>query len=113
MEDRKQSDVDAATVASAPSLEKPQSEEWRVREMCARIAGAECAYWAAVDSDRRDVDMMSIGAMGAAANICAAILMGRSPEQHEAEIRARDGQVLPAGDAAAATAAANPEDLKG
>ena len=62
---------------------------WR----CARIAAIESRYWAGVDA-KNDLgsmlDLISVGAMGAASNICAAILRGVTPEQFEKEIAARD-----------------------
>jgi hypothetical protein len=64
--------------------------EMTIREQCARLAAIEAAYWGRLEDER--VQEISIGAMGAASNICAAILMGKTPEQYEREVRARDGE---------------------
>jgi len=50
------------------------------RERCAAIARAESHYWGQVEDER--LLEISIGGMGAAANICGAILMGRSVDEH-------------------------------
>jgi hypothetical protein len=59
------------------------SEAQSVREQCAKIAAIEAQYWGEVEGER--MMHFSIGAMGAAANICAAILDHKTPEQHKAE----------------------------
>lgn len=61
--------------------EERQQVEREVREECARIAALEGEYWGRVENER--IQELSIGAMGAAANICAAILMGHTAEQHK------------------------------
>lgn len=58
--------------------------EHAIRRKCAEIAAAEYEYWKMMPvsvpgSHRFD---MQIAAMGAAANICAAIIMGRSAKQY-------------------------------
>lgn len=68
------------------------SEAERLRDRCAKIAAIEAQYWGEVEDDR--LRLMSLGAMGAASNICAAILTDRTPEQHKAECDARDKAVL-------------------
>jgi hypothetical protein len=69
--------------------------ERRVRADCAQIAAMESHYWAEVDDDRPHIMDISMGAMGAAANICAAMLRGISPTEFEKEIQARDVKVIP------------------
>lgn len=66
------------------------SEDSRVRDVCAKIAAIEAHYWAETSDER--IALMAMGAMGAAANICCAILRERTPEQHEADCNARDKQ---------------------
>ncbi len=54
---------------------------------CARIAAAESQYWQAIEKEEfRDI---SIGAMGAAANICAAIVKGRTLRQFKVDLKSR------------------------
>ncbi len=67
--------------------------ESRVRHECASIASAESAYWAELESDEAPLRDIVIGGMGAAANIAAAILLGRTPEEYAADIKARDKNV--------------------
>jgi hypothetical protein len=68
------------------------SEAQRVRDVCAKIAAIEAHYWGELDDDR--IALIAIGAMGAAANICAAILSERTPEQHKLECTNR-GKLAP------------------
>jgi hypothetical protein len=63
------------------------SEAQRMRDACAKIAAIEAHYWGELGDER--IRLMAMGAMGAAANICAAILTERTPEQHEADCKAR------------------------
>jgi hypothetical protein len=69
------------------------SEAAQLREQCAKIAAIEAHYWGELDDER--ITLIGIGAMGAAANICAAILTERTPEQHKADCNSR-GKDLPA-----------------
>lgn len=69
------------------------SEADRLRDRCAKIAAIEAHYWAEVEDERLQV--ISVGAMGAASNICVAILTERTPEQYQAECEAR-GKDIPA-----------------
>lgn len=66
-------------------VEPPEAD--RLRDRCAKIAAIEAQYWANIENER--LLFMSIGAMGAAANICGAILDDRTPEQHQAECDSR------------------------
>ena len=67
------------------------SEADQLRERCAKIAAIEARYWAEVEDER--LTMISVGAMGAASNICCAILTDRTPEQHQADCAARGKDV--------------------
>ena len=67
-----------------------EAAELTIRERCARLASIEAHYWARLEDER--VQEISIGAMGAASNICAAILMGKTPEQYEREVAAREAK---------------------
>ena len=69
------------------------SEAEQLREQCAQVAAVEAQYWGDVDDER--LALIAIGAMGAAANICVAILIGRTPEQHKADCKTR-GKDVPA-----------------
>lgn len=53
----------------------------------ARICLLECRYWGDVADEKST--QIAIGAMGAAANICTAVLREITPEQYEREIKAR------------------------
>jgi hypothetical protein len=64
-----------------------------MREQCAKIAAIEAHYWEEVDDER--IQLIAIGAMGAAANICVAILTARTPEQHRTECNTRGKDVTP------------------
>ena len=57
---------------------------------CAMIAALESHYWALNKDPRPHMRDFSMGAMGASANICTAIFMGRSVAEVEAEIVKRD-----------------------
>ena len=77
------------------SDEEKREIQQQTRQECFRIAALESRYWAGVtdtafgnDDDRHLADI-SIGACGAAANISAAILMGKTEEQYAKEIEAR------------------------
>ena len=59
----------------------------KFRDECAQIAAIEAHYWGELGNDK--LMLIAIGAMGAAANICGAILRGITPEQHRAECDAR------------------------
>jgi hypothetical protein len=63
------------------------SEGDRLRDQCAKIAAIEAHYWGELDDER--LALIAIGAMGAAANICAAILQEKTPEQHKSDCDAR------------------------
>jgi hypothetical protein len=63
------------------------SEAEQLRDRCAKIAAIEAQYWGEVDDER--LTFIATGAMGAASNICAAILTDRTPEQHKADCDAR------------------------
>ncbi len=67
------------------------SEAALLRDQCAKIAAIEAQYWGEVDDER--IAPIAIGAMGAAANICVAILTERTPEQHRADCNARGKDV--------------------
>lgn len=54
---------------------------------CARIAAIESHYWAGVEGEK--LQEISIGAIGAAANICAALFMGRNEYEFREEIQKR------------------------
>ena len=77
------------------SPEERAAIERRVRADCARICALESNYWAGVDDDRQHIMDISIGAMGAAANICAAMLRGVTVSQFEQEVEVRDSKEIP------------------
>jgi hypothetical protein len=54
------------------------------------IAALESHYWAGNKDPRPHMRDFSMGAIGASANICAAIFMGRSVAEVEAEIVKRN-----------------------
>jgi len=64
--------------------------EFQTRMECARIAALESYYWGFVEDDRPHMQVFCIGAMQAAANICDAIMLGRSEAQVREEIERRD-----------------------
>ncbi|MGH9501685.1 MAG: hypothetical protein ACRD20_02415 [Terriglobales bacterium] len=59
----------------------------QIRHECARIAALESHYWAQVENE--DMQQISLGAMGAAANICTAMLLGTSPGDFAKQIQGR------------------------
>jgi hypothetical protein len=80
-------------VSDAEKIIAVLDEVRNMRERCAKIAAIEAQYWGEVDDER--IQLIAIGAMGAASNICVAILTARTPEQHKAECQNR-GKDLPA-----------------
>ena len=62
---------------------------------CARIAALESHYWADLDDERPGLAEICIGALGASANIAAAILMGKTEEQVREEIERRQASKEP------------------
>jgi hypothetical protein len=66
------------------------SETAKARDACAKIAAIEARYWGEVTDER--IQLIAMGAMGASANICAAILRELTPEQHEAECKHRGSE---------------------
>jgi len=56
----------------------------------AAICMIEANYWAAVEDDR--LTQISLGAMGAAANICVALLRELTPEQFAKGVKRRDAR---------------------
>ena len=62
-------------------------EERRIREDCGRIAALESYYWA--ECENESIAQICIGRMGAAANICGAILLGTTAEEYEKQIAKR------------------------
>lgn len=71
--------------------EERKEIEHQTRTQCARIAALESNYWAGVEDDRPHMQDICIGAMGAAANICAALFMGRTEEEVCEDIENRSG----------------------
>ncbi len=63
--------------------------ESRIRSECAAIASSESDYWANFDSETHPLHDIAIGAMGASDNICAAILLGKTVEDHRKDIQTR------------------------
>ena len=70
--------------------EEKREVEFQTRQECARIAYLESQYWGSVDDDRPHMADICIGAMGAAANISAAIFMGKTSAQVAEDIESRD-----------------------
>lgn len=68
--------------AMGPTKEANEREQ-AITMICALEAG----YWAEVEDEK--LREFSMGAMGAASNICAAVLRGISPEQFRKEIEQR------------------------
>lgn len=64
-----------------------EEEVKKLRDYCVRIAAIESHYWSEVTDER--LQQMAMGAMGAAANICAAILLERTPEEHQKDCEVR------------------------
>lgn len=54
----------------------------------AAICAIEAQYWAGYDKE--SLEQFSMGAMGAASNICSAMLRGISAEEYREEVRRRD-----------------------
>jgi len=52
-----------------------------------RIAAIEASYWADLEDER--MLNYALGAMGAASNICAAVMRELTPEEFRAEIEQR------------------------
>lgn len=61
--------------------EERKEIEHQTRMQCAKIAALESNYWAGVDDERPHMQDICMGAMGAAANIAAALFMGRTEEE--------------------------------
>jgi hypothetical protein len=76
------------------TLQEKVEVERMTRADCARIAALESHYWAIVEGDEPSLMQIAIGAIGAAANICAAILTDKSPAEFQVEIEQRGGTPL-------------------
>ena len=67
-----------------------EKTEARVRNEIAKLLLAEFQYW--LDSTDERAAEVSIGAMGATANVLAAVLFKTKPETFRKQIEARDGR---------------------
>lgn len=66
-----------------------KAEEEEIRHECAEIAYLESSYWSGIEDAKEPLNSICIGAVGACANIVAAILMSKSVEQVREEIASR------------------------
>jgi hypothetical protein len=80
--------MDGGDLSGNITISVEPSQTARERDRCAKIAAIEAHYWGEVDDER--IDLIAIGAMGAASNICCAILRGHTPAQHEKACTLRD-----------------------
>lgn len=85
---RMANDHAAAAIIQSLVEEAMEKREEEVRDDCGTIAALEGEYWKNVKS--AGLDLATVCAMGASANICASILMGNTPEKHTADISRRD-----------------------
>lgn len=70
--------------------EEKREVQLQTRLECARIAALESQYWGFVDDERPHMADICIGAMGACANVSAAIFMGKTAAQVAEDIESRD-----------------------
>jgi len=61
------------------------------RKRCLRIAAMEADYWRECDDEDQTMANIVIGALGAASNVCVAILQGTSAEEFHATKEALAG----------------------
>ena len=64
--------------------------EARIRKQIAELCLAEYTYWR--DTTDESIEEFSMGAMGAASNILAAVLMKTKPDVFRKQVAARDGK---------------------
>jgi len=79
--------VDADSVLQGPGPAK--LAELRIRRELSDMLVAEYVYWRAVDNPL--IDEFAMGAMGAVSNVLAALIQGKTPDEYQTQIAARDG----------------------
>jgi len=68
--------------------------ERKILLWAAQIAAEEAHYWGAVECDDPFHVGLVLGALGAAANISAALFMGKTVEQVRTEIQTRNSRLM-------------------